>query len=312
MTSSESPAGPHFSIVVPNWNGEAYLRRGLGALFLSARRAAAPFEMIVVDDASEDRGPQLVEREFPNARLIRQSSNRGFAQTVNEGVRQARAPIVVLANNDLIVREEFIPHLLEAMADQSVFAVSALTLDWNRGEPNHVEMSAVWRQGLIAQSHCRRAAPCETVYVQGGACAIRRAEFLAMGGFSPLFFPGYWEDYDLSYWARKKGLRVIYEPRAVANHLGRASLAARYGSDELEILRWRNQIIFTWLNLSDLRLWARHWVELPAAVAVDLARTENAPLAKGFLRALPKIPAVIRERRRRRGTFRARDCEILR
>ncbi|MCX7011245.1 MAG: glycosyltransferase family 2 protein [Candidatus Sumerlaeota bacterium] len=306
------PESPAFSVVVPNWNGEAYLRRGLGSLFLSARSAGRPFEIIVVDDASDDQGPALVEREYPAARLIRQPENRGFGETVNEGVRQARGPIVVLANNDLIVREEFIPRLLEAMEGERVFAASALTVDWDRGEPNHVEMFAVWREGLIAQQYAHHESACETVFVQGGACAIRRDEFLAMGGFSPLFAPGYWEDYDLAYWARKKGWRVLYEPRAVANHLGKASLAARYGRDELEILRRRNQVLFTWLNLTDGRLWARHLVELPAAVASDLARGENSPLAKGFVRALPKIPAALRERRRRRPTFRLRDSEILR
>ena len=303
---------PEFSVVVPNWNGEAYLRRGIGSLLLSARRAGKPFEIVVVDDASDDGGADLVETEFPSVILVRRENNGGFAETVNQGVNAAQGRFVILANNDLIVREEFIPFLLEAIQPDDVFAVSAKTVDWDKGAPNHVEMSAVWREGLLAETHNDPTELCESVYAQGGACPIRRADFLAMGGFCDLYFAGYWEVYDLSYWARKIGMRVLYQPRAIANHLGKASLAARYGKDRLEILRRRNQILFTWLNLTDCSLWFRHLLSFPAAIALDLARQGNSPLAKGFLRAIAKIPAVLSARRKRVGTRRIPDRGILR
>ena len=300
------------SVVVPNWNGEAYLRRGIGSLLLSARRTGRSFEIIVVDDASQDGGADLIEKEFSSVTLIRRERNGGFAEAVNQGVKAAQGRFIVLANNDLIVREEFIPLLLDAVQPDDVFAVSAKTVDWDKGEPNHVEMSAVWREGLLAENHSNPSELCESVYAQGGACVIRRDEFLAMGGFCDLCSPGYWEDYDLSYWARKKGMRVLYEPKAIANHLGKASLAARYGRDRLEILRRRNQILFTWLNLSDASLWLRHMFAFPAAIVFDLARPGNSALAKGFLRAISKIPAVLSARRERVGTSRIPDRGILR
>jgi GT2 family glycosyltransferase len=298
--------------VVPNRNGEAFLRRGIGSLALSARATKLPYELIVVDDASQDGGADLVEREFPSVRLVRRSEGRGFGETANEGVALARGGIVILAGNDLIVREEFCARLLEAMGDDDVFAAGAKTLDWNGVAPSRAETSAVWRQGLLAQAHSDPDEPCETVFVPQAACAVRREEFLAMGGFSPLFAPGPWEEGDLSYWARKKGFRAIYQPLAFANCVGGAMLAEGFGREQVEILRRRNQILLTWLNLSDAGLWARHLVEFPAAVVRDLARGENSALAKGLLRALRRIPAVMAQRRRRRGTFRTPDREILR
>jgi len=303
---------PFFTILVPNLNGRAYLRRGLGSLLLSARETKKPYEFIVVDDASQDDGAALIEREFPMINLIQRKENGGFGRAVNQGIAAAKSDIVVLCNNDAIVRAEFIPRLLEGMAEENVFAVSAKTIDWDRGEPNHVEMFAVWREGLLSEDFADRKERCDTVFVQGGACALLRDEFLAMGGFADLFAPGYWEDYDLAYLARKRGWRTLYDPLAIANHLGKASLSARYGRDKLEILRRRNQILFTWLNLSDFTLWARHLIEFPAAVARDMAACENSPLAKGFVRAVARIPEVMAARRRRAGALRLKDREVLR
>jgi len=302
---------PDFSIVVANWNGASFLRRGLGSLILSAHATHRPHEIIVVDDASTDDSPSLIEKEFPSVRLIRHHNNQGFGITANDGVRAARAKIVVLCNNDLIAREEFIPHLLAPLSNSAIFAVSGKTIDWEDGKPNHIEMHAVWRNGLLAQYHSDPMEPVETTFFQGGACACRRDVFLQLGGFCPIFEPGYWEDYDLGYLARKAGWRILYEPRAIAIHLGKASMSARYGRDRLEIILRRNQILFTWLNLSDSALWLRHCFQFPIALLRDLARTENSPLAKGFIRAVPLVGKVFAERLRRRSELRKSDREII-
>ncbi len=298
------PAEIRFTILVPNWNGEPFLRRGLGSLLLAARAAGGDGEILVVDDASQDGGPALIEAEFPAVRLIRRAENGGFGRAVNQGVAAARGEIALLVNNDVIVRE--------GMADPDVFAVSAKTIDWDRGEPNHVAMHAVWREGLLAEDFTAPEERTEASYAQGGACAVRRSEFLAMGGFAEVFAPGYWEDYDLSYWARKRGLRVLYDPKAIAHHLGKASLGARYGRENLEILRRRNQILFTWINLSDPALWARHLAQFPWAAARSLVRDKDSTLAKGLLRALPRLGAALAARRGRRATFRLADRDIVR
>lgn len=302
---------PDFSVVVPNWNGTHFLRRGLGSLYLSARAANRPFEIVVVDDASDDASVSLIKEEFPSVRLLVNSENSGFGKTANRGVQESRGSLIVLCNNDLIVREEFIPRLLEPMGDLSVFAVSAKTIDWGDGAPNHIEMHAAWRNGLIAQDFSDPADLCETSYFQGGACVFRRDAFLQFGGFCDLFSPGYWEDYDVAYLAAKAGLRILYNPHAVANHLGKGSMTAKHGLDRLAIIQARNHILFTWLNLSDAQLWLKHCIEFPIAIVRDMALTENSPLIKGFLHAVPKIPAVFAQRRMRRSFLLRRDREIL-
>lgn len=307
---SDQPA-PAFSVVVPNWNGASFLRRGLGSLYLSARALKRPFEIIVVDDCSTDESVDLIRREFPQVRLLINETNEGFGPTANRGVVEAMSDLVILCNNDLIAREEFISRLIEPMDDNSVFAVSAKTIDWEDGAANHVEMHAAWRRGLLAQDFSEPAEPVPTTYFQGGACVVRRRQFLDMGGFCTVFSPGYWEDYDIAYHARKCGLKIIYEPRAVASHLGKGSMTAKYSRDRLQIIQHRNQILFTWLNMGDMRLWIRHCLQLPGVLVHDMARVPNSPLTKGFIRALPHLPRVMTIRRHRRSTLRLTDREIL-
>ena len=87
------------------------------------------------------------------------------------------------------------------------------------------------------------------MFLQGGACALQRDRFLELGGFDPIFAPGYWEDYDLSFRALARGWRILYDPAARALHVGRASFAARYGDDGVRQLTRRNEFLFAWLNL---------------------------------------------------------------
>ena len=93
----ESGDSPLISVIIPNWNGAAHLPTCLDSL----RRQTYPhFEVIVVDNGSTDNSLQLLERDYPEVKVVALPENRGFAGGVNAGIRQARGEIIAVFNND--------------------------------------------------------------------------------------------------------------------------------------------------------------------------------------------------------------------
>ena len=310
---------PEISIIVANWNGEKFLREGLASLWESAVAAGHPFELIVVDDASTDGSVALIQLEFPQARLLINSENQRFARASNRGAREAQGRILLMVNNDVIAPPDFVARIAAPFFEppdprHPLFAAGAKTIDWENGAPNHLCMTPAWRRGGIGKEWSDPEGRHEPAYVQGGAAAYDRAMFLQLGGFDPLYSPGYWEDYDLSYRAAKAGWRTLYEPAAVARHLGKGSLIRLLGANRLEQLDERNRLWFVWLNLDDPLLWCRHLLAIPWVYARDLATGKGINGLMGFLRAVEGIARVWSARRRRRRNdpaSRRTDREIL-
>ena len=72
------------TVVIPNWNGESFLRLCLDSL----RRQTFPdFETVLVDNGSSDSSLSLVEQGFPEVRVLSLGENRGFSAAVNAGIR---------------------------------------------------------------------------------------------------------------------------------------------------------------------------------------------------------------------------------
>jgi GT2 family glycosyltransferase len=286
---------PAVSIVVANWNGAEWIARCLSSLLVSARAARLDFELIVADDASADGSPALVAARFPRVRLLRNPRNLGFRRTINRGARAARGRVLVLCNNDLVAQEGFVGSLVrwfgEPAAGLPLFAVSARTIGWWDGRPNQLCMGAVWRGGRItpAWSDPAKASPC--LFAQAGAAAYDRALFLRLGGLAPLYEPGYWEDYDLSWSAARRGWRQLYDPEAVALHVGGGSMTRRFGADAVAMMKARNHLLFEWRHLRDAALVAEHAARLPLAAARG-----DRHFGRAFRGALARLPLALRLR----------------
>src|SRR5690606_35982014 len=132
-----------------------------------------------------------------------------------------------------------------------LFGVSARTLSWFDGKPNHRCMNGVWQGGRLTPAWRAPEVAERCLFVQAGAAAYRRDMFLELGGLGDLFHPGYWEDYDLSYRAARAGYENIYDPRAVALHHGGGSMTKRYGAQGVARFKARNHLLFEWSNLDD-------------------------------------------------------------
>lgn len=318
-------------VLIPNWNGEEYIERCLGSVLAAVRRTGRAAEIVVVDDASEDRSAELIERQFPSVHLIRLGRNVGFGEAVNTGMRALDAEWVFLLNNDLVLKADFCERLLATLAEyktkceslfvvpplgglpdrlkaelktnqtnQQIFAIGARTLDWETQAPNHAGQTAGWQEGLIVQLPFDAETATPTDFFQAGACLIDREKFLALGGFAALFHPGYWEDYDLAWQARGRGWVNIYEPRAIGYHWGKGSMRRRYGEWGVSLLTRRNHLLFVWANLAEPACLAEHFLALPGKILRDRTEPGQAGWARALWAALGRLPVALALRRRRR------------
>ena len=85
------------SVIIPNYNGMAYLEGVLSSL---EQQEFQNFETILVDNGSSDGSVAFTMGNYPWVHIIELPDNFGFSRAVNEGIYAARAPYVLLLNND--------------------------------------------------------------------------------------------------------------------------------------------------------------------------------------------------------------------
>ncbi|HXF60127.1 MAG TPA: glycosyltransferase, partial [Caldilineaceae bacterium] len=120
---------PFFSIVIPNYNGMALLPAVLGAL--SAQRFR-DFEVIVVDDASQDGSVAWIEANHPEVRLLVNRRNLGFVASCNSGADAARGRVLVFLNSDTEPEAGWTEALAQAVCanpQAGIFASKLLLFD---------------------------------------------------------------------------------------------------------------------------------------------------------------------------------------
>jgi len=105
---------PRVTVVIPNWNGERFLRLCLGSLRDQSFNA---FETIVVDNGSVDGSIPLVKEHFPEVNVIPLGENLGITSAFNAGIEASTLEYVVLLNNDTEQDPGWLEALVRAAED---------------------------------------------------------------------------------------------------------------------------------------------------------------------------------------------------
>jgi N-acetylglucosaminyl-diphospho-decaprenol L-rhamnosyltransferase len=297
---------PAASLVVLNFNGRQWLSGCLGAL--AEQRGAPAFETLLVDNGSSDGSVELVRASWPAARVIETGTNLGFAAGNNAGVREARGAWLVFLNNDTVPAADWLAQLFaEAAAHPECALVTSRLVFMD--DPSIVDSAGdgyLRAGGAFKHGH---GAPADGFAVSrevfgacGGAFMIRREAFDALGGFDPRFFMNY-EDVDLSYRARLRGLRIWYAAGAIVRHAGSASLGAVspaavfYGQRNLE---------WTWIKNTPPGLLGAtalpHAIYSLAGVAHYIAAGRGGPALRAKWAALRELRSVLADRARVQST----------
>ena len=102
------------SICIVNWNTRELLRACLQSIYRYPPNA--PFEVIVVDNASSDGSAAMVQAEFPQAVLIANTENLGYARGNNQAIQQAQGEYILLLNPDTEVFPDTLNRALAFLA----------------------------------------------------------------------------------------------------------------------------------------------------------------------------------------------------
>jgi GT2 family glycosyltransferase len=297
-------------IVIVNWNGRAWLGDCLRAIENQTWGKTVnreDVEIVLVDNASTDDSVAFVRQAFPDVIVVDAGMNAGFARGNNLGAAGATTPYLVFLNNDTRPAPGWLPALVAAagrepsadlVASRILFMEPRGVVD-SAGD-GYLRCGAAFKvdHGLASTgSSTTSPAPREVFGACGAAFLIRRGRFEALGGFDEDFFMVH-EDVDLSYRARLAGARVIYEPAALVEHAGSASLgqlseqAVFYGQRNLE---------WTWLkNTPASLLWRSALAHLAfnALGFVGYARQGRARAwLRGKIAAVLGLPRVLAQRR---------------
>jgi len=220
---------------VPSWNGREHLAVLLPSL---AAQTFSDFETIVVDNGSADGTVSWLAREWPSVVVVALADNQGFAGPVNRGIARARGEYVALVNNDIELEPGFLSALVETLeaAPRAASAASRMVVFSDRERMDGAGDQLYWSGNAFARGRGEPvggwAAPSEAFSACGGAALYRRAAFDAVGVFDEDFF-AYQEDVDWGFRARLAGWTCVYEPRAIAFHVGGATTQSKAAAHPL-------------------------------------------------------------------------------
>lgn len=243
------------TVVIPNYNGEKYLIPCLKALY---ENTAEDMNVIVVDNGSQDNCISSAREQFPAVKYILLDKNYGFCRAVNEGIRAADTPYVILLNNDTEVRRGFVHSLLRRIeSHDNIFSVEAKMLQYD--DPGKIDSAGTFYNALgwafargkddSAEKYGR---PCRTFAACGGAAIYRKKILDEIGLFDEKHF-AYLEDIDIGYRARIHGYVNCYEPKAEVIHVGSASSGSRYNEFKVRYSS-RNNVYLVYKNMPVLQI----------------------------------------------------------
>src|SRR3989339_35384 len=233
------------SVIILNWKVRELLRRCLASIF--EQTAGLSFEVIVVDNNSGDGSAEMVRREFPQVRLIENSSNVGFAAGNNPGIAAAKGEFILLLNPDTELRGNALFGMVRVMRDQpdlGVLGPRLLNPDGSLQESVRAFPGLVDQAMIMLKLHrlfpdcasLRRYLCADFDYsvtadvdqVMGAAFLTRRSVLDQIGSLDEDYFI-WFEEVDFCRRVQMAGLRVGYTPEAEVVHHGGESFAQKMG-----------------------------------------------------------------------------------
>jgi len=228
------------SITICSWNTKEDLSICLASL--EKVRHETNFEVIVLDNNSEDGSPDVVAKDFPWVRLIRMDRNLGFTGGHNYMLERRQGRHAFLLNSDTVVHEGALAKLMayvEENPEAGIVGPKLLNPDGSlqySARKFPVPAAALFRNTPLGKLFPNNRYTREYLMQDwghdeirevdwvSGAAFLAREELLAkVGFFDPEYFM-FSEDVDLCFRAWKGGFKVVYLPTAVITHaIGRST-----------------------------------------------------------------------------------------
>jgi GT2 family glycosyltransferase len=231
------PFKPVLSVIIINFKTPDYTFECVQSIFDNV--PAIGFEVIVVDNGSEDGSLEWIREAFPQVLCIQTGANLGFSKANNLGIHNARGEYVLLLNSDTKILDQSLDRLLEYLSShpqagvvgpRQVDGEGKLQLSWG-SFPTLV--SELFRKlihyrlsinDLKVRDYLEEkyAGPTQVDWVSG-SCLLARKKALLEAGFLDERFFMYFEDIDLCRRIQNAGWQIHYNSDWTILHYGGAS-----------------------------------------------------------------------------------------
>lgn len=195
------------SIVIPTYNEEKDIRDCLGSL---EKQSDKDFEVIIVDDGSTDNTVEVVKK-FKKVKLIQQNHN-GPGAARNLGAKNARGIVLIFVDSDMTFGKDYLKNLTSPIRKNK--GIIGTTHDFEVVNNTENIWSRCWGKIRVSKEEAKDVKIFR---------AIRRDNFLKMGGFDPKF--GYADDQ--TFWFKKK-IKPTVAPDTTCYHKNPESIKQVY------------------------------------------------------------------------------------
>lgn len=223
------------------------------------------YKIFLIDYSKDNNESNLILNSFPKIKLIRKSSNLGFAKANNIAIKTAlnwQADYVLLLNNDTLVSLEFLSKLFTYLENNPEVGAVSPKIYFAKGYEYHKDKyqksdlgKVIWYAGGKIDWHniygSHRGVDqvdrgqfdhiSDTDFFSGACTLIRSEIFKQIGLFNSKLFL-YWEDADLSIRIKKAGFQIKYFPEVHIWHKNAGSSGV--GSDLHNYFLNRNRLWF--------------------------------------------------------------------
>jgi N-acetylglucosaminyl-diphospho-decaprenol L-rhamnosyltransferase len=284
-------------IVTVNWNSGPYLSRALRSVD-TVRRQGVALRVIVVDNASSDGSLELAKSVCPDATIVVNEKNQGFAAACNQGAKAGRGEYILFMNPDVELNGDSLQGPVDFLRRdrQGRYAICGIRMLDGSGTlvatcarfPTPARLVA-WSLGLdrmlprrfppqlLSEDELANSGVVDQVI--GAFFLVRRRVFEQLGGFDERFFV-YFEEVDLSYRVAAQGLASYYLADATAIHSGGGSSGA------IPALRlcysWESRIKYAFKHFTPAQAYA---VLIAVLVAEPITRSAHGVMS-GSLRTV--------------------------
>jgi GT2 family glycosyltransferase len=213
------------------------------------------YEIIIVDNASRNNEALLLQKEFPELKIIQSRTNGGFACGNNIGIRHAVGRYLFLINNDTFIKEDHLSELIQRMEEHpGIGGISPLIRfaypPQNVQYAGFTPLSSITLRnkgiGYGEQDDERFHIPHPTSFLHGAAMMIKKEVVQKVGMMSEQFFL-YYEEMDWCTRIINAGYELWYDPVFTVFH--KESQSTGKSSNLQVFYLTRNRMLYAWRNL---------------------------------------------------------------
>lgn len=219
-------AVPYFSditvsIIIPVYNQFEYTYNCIKSIVENTTDIS--YEIIIADDVSSDKTLDINDI-VKNIIVIRNEKNLGFLLNCNNASKKARGKYLYFLNNDTNIQKNTIVKLIETFNNFGKVGLVGSKLVYPDGKLQEAggifwNDASAWNYGNRAEAEMPEYNYVKEVdYVSGASMMISKDIWKEIGGFDERYVPAYCEDSDLAFEVRRKGYKVMYQPKSVVVH----------------------------------------------------------------------------------------------